>query len=109
MADIFDRRGSVSEGDGRPLSSAGDFEELPRLSRLMIGEWSDANSKWKLPPHSLIAWAEGSIIKFLFNAGEKEPRLFGSTSGLSHGLKGIEAALANGQCEWKPPKGAKRS
>ena len=107
MGDIFDQRGRASTENGHPAQSAGDYDELPHVSRLMVGVWSEHKKNWELPPHTLIMWLEGSIAKFLFTAKNDNPRLFGTTSGLSHGLGGVQTALASGQCEWKPPKGKK--
>lgn len=109
MGDIFDQRGRGCENNGRPAMSAGDYDELPHVSRLMVGVWSDERKEWELPPHTLIMWLEGSILHFLFAAGDKEQRLFGTTSGLSHGLNGVQTALASGNCAWKPPKAQKTS
>lgn len=104
MADIFAGRGNAGNGDAQPHASAGDFDELPNVSRLMVGVLRADGKSYEYPPHSLIAWIEGSLLKGLFNGPEGQPRLFFSTSGLSHGFQGIESALANGNCEWKPPK-----
>lgn len=104
MADIFAGRGSVGNGDAMPSIAAGDFDELPNVSKLMIGVMRADGKSYETPPHTLIAWIEGSLVKFLFNGPEGQPRLFGTTSGLSHGLHGIEKSLGSGMCEWKPPK-----
>jgi hypothetical protein len=107
MANIFAGRGNVGNGDRRPNLAAGDYEGYPHVSQLMVGVARQNGDGYETPPHTLIAWVEGTLLFFLFNAGDDQPRLFGSTSGISHGLEGIETALASGNCQWKPPKGKK--
>jgi hypothetical protein len=107
MSDVLDDRKAVLSGGFASVSSAGDFDELPNLSKLMCGVPGKASGTWECPPHNLTIWLEGSTAKFALGAGDSEPKCFGTFPGLSSGLLGVEQALVKKTCEWKQPKDSK--
>lgn len=104
MGDVISGRTSCNSNGLADSTLAGDFDELPQLSKLMCGVKTPDGRGWICPPHTLVVWLEGSLAKWCFRSDDKSPKLYGAISGLQHGLRGIESALANLQCEWKAPR-----
>ncbi len=104
MSSILDqRKRAVTNGKLEALPG-GDYDEAPNVSILLAGKPSADGKGWESPPHRLTLWLEGSLLKFVFTSEDDQPKLYGSTSGLSHGLAGIETAITTGMSEWKKPR-----
>jgi len=109
MGDLFANRKRVCVNDTLSISGAADFEKFPLLSALLAGIGNADGKTWQSPPHTLTLWLEGSILKFAAGSGDDQPKLFGTTGGLSEGLEGIEKALKDEHYEWKKPKGPQKA
>jgi hypothetical protein len=103
MADVFKGLQALSQQDLTQLNACCDYNELPSISALMGGVAKSDGKSWEHPPRSLTIWFEGDQAKFCFGAGDEHPKLYGTFSGLSDGLLGIERALEKGQYSWKKP------
>lgn len=81
-----------------------DFDQYPLVSQLLAGKALPNGGGWELPPHKLLLWPEGDILKFLFTAGDEHPKCWGTSSGLAEGILGIEKALTDGDYDWRKPR-----
>jgi len=105
--DMLQKIMGARQRDTTIIPSAGDFDGLPLLSKLMCGVGNADGKGYKLAPHTLTIFLEGSLLKATLGvtgAQDANPKVWLVTSGLSHGLKGIEDALRNDQFEVKPPR-----
>jgi hypothetical protein len=109
MSDVFSARNAAKGGGVFGISSAGDFEELPLLSKFLCGLVGKDGKSWEIPPHSLTVFVEGSVVKCVIGSGDDEPKFFGTISSLASGFQGVETALKTQTGEWKPPKSSKSS
>lgn len=109
MSTVLDGRKKCLDGKSLQIAAGADFDELPNVSVLMAGKIGKDQKTWESPPHSLILWLEGTLLKFCFRSDDDAPKLYGSTSGLPGGLAGIEQALKQENCDWRHPRSSKKS
>ena len=102
---LWEKRAACRASDAvRDLRSGIDIGDLELIGELLCGKVGGSGLEWERPPHKLLLWLEGGLLKFVFMAKDTDPKLWGTSKGLAEGLLGIENALAKEQCEWKYPK-----
>jgi hypothetical protein len=69
----------------------------------MCGIVGKSGVEWQRPPYSLLLYLDGSLVKFKFGAGEKQPALWGTIESIKGGFLAVEEALCRGHFSTKAP------
>lgn len=94
---------------GEPAINAGFPEAFPEISAIFSGDFNSETGFWRIPPASITLFAEGGRLKFCINPQGFGQVCFGTVQDANEGLEGVQRAIRDGHCEWKPRGGQKRS
>jgi hypothetical protein len=97
----------ANPGLGTVLLPGGFENEFPEVSAVLKGSFNQETRFWIIPPASITLFVEGARLKFVCNPRGHGQVCFGTIADASSGLQGLEKALAEGNCEWKPRSGQK--
>lgn len=110
MSTYLEQAAEVKDaGRGTVLLPAGLADEFPSVAEVFRGSFNEETGFWNIPPGSLTLFIEGRRLKFVISPRGFHSVCFGTVADASKGLAGVCKAIAEGQCEWKPRGGHKRS
>lgn len=104
MSRFFDGYGKTMQDGGRGFPGEDEFrQEFPDLWAALQGDPGE-DGKARMPPCTLMIFAEGGRLKFCLSPKQGNRVCFGVMSDPVKGLWSVQDALAEGKFEWKVTK-----
>lgn len=98
---------AAADGESGPAVPGSFADCFPLLAQFFGGIRDESGKSWKLWPCTVSLWFDSGNLKFCVSPKCGPKVCFGSVKRLGEGLDGLEAALANGDCEWKTRKASR--